>query len=121
MFVASFIGVKKGKAISAKVFIEDGLDQPLYVKHPSGVILRRRGSFEKTSSKPEKGSLLISAMQKEELEKLAKKQAEEQVANLKEAPEAWENGAELAKLPESHWVSEFKKALSKTGKTTEVK
>lgn len=122
MKVANFVGVKDKEPIKVKVYIEDKIDVPQFIKCPvTGATLKLSGTPSDTQEEPQKQSLVIRNLSDEELDKQAAEMAKSQMKDFEDNPSKWPNVEDLKKFDEKHWTSEFKKVLKKQGKLEAVK
>jgi hypothetical protein len=122
MKVANFVGVKDKESIKTKVFIEDGVDVPEFIKCPiTGAPLKLSGTPATTQEKPLKQNIIIRNLSEDELDKQASVMAKAQMKDFEDNPSKWPNVEDLKKFDEKHWISEFKKVLKKQGTLEVVK
>ena len=117
----TYTGVFSKKPLRVSVFVSDTLEVPFHIKHPkNGVTLKRVGKIEDSEEEPKKGDILIREFSEEELDKVAKKEAEAIMKDIDENPENYEGADDLKLLPFEHWESEVRRTYSKLGKLTTV-
>lgn len=116
---ANYTGIKNKKPIKVRVFIEDGLEAPAFVKH-LGITYKKVSKVEDTKDAPAKGDLVLKKFSDAEVKQRAEKDAEQFMKDLEENPDVYENAEELSKKPKTHWVSEFSKVYKRTGNISTI-
>lgn len=113
----TYTGVIGKKPIRTTVFIEDTLEIPFHIKHPTnGSTLKRVGKVVNTDEEPTQGSFVIREFTDEELQNISEKEASTIMKDIDENPENYEGADELKLLPIEHWQSEVKRTYAKLGK-----
>lgn len=111
---ANYTGLKNKKPIKVRVFIEDGLEAPAFVKN-LGITYKKVSNVQDTKEEPKKGDFVLSKFTQEEIKERAEKDAADFIKDLKDNPDVYENAEELSKKSKNHWVSEFSKVYKRTG------